>query len=78
MKRFKFGEQRLKALMSHTKDEIYVVRKLEVSMMEFMECLNVECNVYNEILDEYKKQNHIDRLPIYGEAGTKWIRKEVE
>lgn len=76
-KRFGFGEKRLKMLLEHTKNEIYVVRKLEVSMMEFMECLNVECNVYNEILDEYKKQNNIKSIPIYGEAGTKWIRKEV-
>lgn len=74
-KEFGFAEKRLNDLVRYVKDEIYVVRKREVSIMEFMECLHVECNVYNEILEEYKRVKGVNKLPIYGEEGTKWIKK---
>lgn len=73
-KKFGFSSKRLNDLVNYVKDEIYVVRKFEVSMMEFMECLNVECDVYNEILEEYKKTTGLKKLPIYGEYGKKWVK----
>ena len=71
---YKWGGDRLQRLLDYVKDEVYVVKKKEVSIMEFMECLNIECNVENEILDEYKKENKIKIIPIYGDYGGKWFK----
>lgn len=71
---YRWGGDRLQRLLNYVKDEVYVVKKKEVSIMEFMECLHVECNVENEILDEYKMENKIKKIPIYGEYGKKWMK----
>lgn len=42
--------------------------------MEFLECLNVECDVEYMILNQYKKDNRIKKIAIYGEHGKKWMK----
>lgn len=71
---YRFDGKKLKELIIYIKDEIYVVKKLEVSIMEFLECLNVECDVEYMILNQYKKDNRIKKIAIYGEHGKKWMK----
>lgn len=63
-KEYGFGPKRIHDLQQYIAGYAWLIKKKEVSIYEFMECLTQECDVEFPVLEEYAKVN--GRPKIYG------------
>jgi hypothetical protein len=60
-----FRKKRIHDIQKKIADYAWLISKKEVSIFEFMKCMNTECGIEFPVLDEYEKVN--GQLLIYGE-----------
>ena len=76
-----FRRRRIEAIQRKLNDYAYLIKKGDVSIWQFMECLHRECGITIPTLEEYRndpdprrRQEHAEELMIYGPLDQKRVK----